>query len=138
MANIVYNSFKRDVANGSIDLDTDAITVMLLTSAYTPTLSHSKRSNLSNEITGTGYTAGGAALAGLSMTVVGTQGVWTASSVNWPSATFTARYAVLYKARGGASSADELIACFDFGSDQSPTATTFTLNWGTPGIATIG
>lgn len=36
MANSIYNSFKRNVLNGAIDLDTDTINVMLVTAAYTP------------------------------------------------------------------------------------------------------
>jgi hypothetical protein len=31
MANVIYNSAKRDLINGSIDLDTDTIKVMLIT-----------------------------------------------------------------------------------------------------------
>jgi hypothetical protein len=36
MASVVYNSFKRDIMNGSIDLDTDTIKVMLVTSNRQP------------------------------------------------------------------------------------------------------
>ena len=60
MADVLYNSFKRDIMNGSIDLDTDTINVMLVTSTYTPDQdAHTKRSDITNEVSGTGYTAGG-------------------------------------------------------------------------------
>jgi hypothetical protein len=36
----------------------------------------------------------------------------------WPTSTITARYAAYYKARGGASSADELVALIDFGAND--------------------
>jgi hypothetical protein len=52
----------------------------------------------------------------------------TLASTTWPSSTITARKAVYYVSRGGASSADELIAVDDFGSDVSTTSGTFTLN----------
>jgi hypothetical protein len=36
MANVIYNSFKQDIANGIIDLNIDTIKVMLVTFSYTP------------------------------------------------------------------------------------------------------
>ena len=36
MANVIYNSFKSKIMDGSIDLDTDTIKVALVTSSYTP------------------------------------------------------------------------------------------------------
>ena len=110
MANQIFNSFKRDVINGSIDLDTDTIKLMLVTSSYTPNIdTHTKRSDVTNEVTGTGYTAGGVALANKTVTVNTTtdKGVFDADDVTISTATITARGAVLYKSRGGASSADE-------------------------------
>ena len=44
-----------------------------------------------------------------------------------PAATITARGAVLYRARGGVASADDLIACYDFGADISATGVDFTI-----------
>lgn len=60
MASLIYNSALRDEAIGSIDFDTDTFKVMLVTSAYTENKdTHTRRSDITNEITGTGYTAGG-------------------------------------------------------------------------------
>lgn len=137
MANAVYNSFKRDIANGSIDLDTDTINVMLVTSSYAPNIdTHTKRSDITNEVTGTGYTAGGQALASKTVTADTTndRGVFDAADTTWTTATITARGAVLYKSRGGASSADELIAYYDFGADITSTAADFVIQWGATGI----
>lgn len=48
------------MARGAIDFDTDTFKVMLVTSAYVPSKdSDLKRSNVTNEVVGTGYTAGG-------------------------------------------------------------------------------
>ena len=97
MANAVYNSFKRDIANGSIDLDTDTINVMLVTSSYSPTIdTHTKRSDITNEVTGTGYTAGGQALASKTVTADNTndRAAFDAADVTWTTATITARGAV--------------------------------------------
>lgn len=130
MASLIFNSALRDEAIGSIDFDTDTFKVMLVTSAYTPNKdTHTKRSDVTNEVSGTGYTAGGTASA-VSVAAVDTVNdrvVITFGAVNWPGATITARGAVYYKSRGGASSADELIAYDDFGADITATAGTFSL-----------
>lgn len=141
MANVIYNSFKRDVMNGSVDLDTDTIKVMLVTSSYTPNKdSHAKRSDVTNEVSGTGYTTGGATLANKTVTADNTndRGVFDADDVVWSAATITARAAVLYKSRGGLASADELVCYIDFGSDYTSTAGDFTIPWHASGILYLG
>lgn len=139
MANLIYNSFKRDIMNGSIDLDTDTIKCMLVTSSYTPVNTHDKRDDVTNEVSGAGYTTGGATLASVTVSVDNTddEGVFDAADTAWTSSTITARGAVLYKSRGGASSADELIAYIDFGSDQISTSGTFTIQWNAEGILNL-
>lgn len=141
MASVIYNSFKRDIANGSIDLDTDTIKVMLVTSSYSPNIdTHDKRDDVTNEVAnGNGYTTGGATLAGKAVTVDNTndRAIFDADNVVWSTATITARGAVLYKSRGGASSADELICYIDFGSDITSTAADFTLAFNATGIIAL-
>lgn len=130
MPSLIFNSFFEDLARGAIDLDTDTIRVMLVTSGYTEDKdAHTKRSNVTNEITGTGYMAGGVVVP-ITITKDNTNDRLDVSlgQVSWAGATFTARKAVFYKSRGGASSADELIAVNDFGSDVTATGATFTLN----------
>lgn len=130
MASLVYNSAVRDNITGAIDFDTDSFKVMLVTSAYTPNKdTHTKRSDVTNEVSGTGYTAGGAA-ATVSVAAVDTANdkvVITLGSASWASSTITARGAVYYKSRGGASTADELVYYVDFGSDITSTNGTFSL-----------
>lgn len=137
MADVIYTSFKRDIMNGAIDLDTDTIKVMLVTSTYTPSASHAKRSDITNEVSGTGYTAGGTAIGSPTVTNVSTNGVFDGNDVSWTTSTITARGAVLYKSRGGASSADELICYLDFGTDKVSTAGTFTISWNASGILNL-
>ena len=141
MPNAIFNSFKRDIANGSINLATDAVKIMLVGSAYTPNIdTHTKRSDVTNEVSGAGYTAGGVALVNKAVTMNTTsdKGVFDADDITLSSATITARGAVLYKARGGASSADELIAYLDFGADITSTAGNFNIAFDANGIITIG
>ena len=139
MANIIPTSFKSDVVTGNIDLNSDTIYVGLLTSSATPAASWAKRSDITNEVTGTGYTAGGQALTTLAVNTSGTQAKWTADNVTWASSSITARYAYLYKHRGGLASADELVLIVDFGADKTSSGGNFTITWdATNGILLIG
>jgi hypothetical protein len=131
MASLIYNSFWNDLAKNNIDLDTDTFKVLLTTSSYVEDKdSHAKRSSVTNEVTGTGYTAGGntATVTVSAIDTANDRQEITLGGTTWPSSTITARKAVYYKSRGGASSADELVAVIDFGSDVSTTSGTFTLN----------
>lgn len=141
MASGVYGNALKNIANGSIDLDSDTLKGMLLTSSYTPNYdTHDYRDDLgANEVSGTGYTAGGATLASKTLTVdtTGDELEFDAADLSWSTATITARYLVIYKSRGGASSADELICCFDFSSDQTSTAGTFLVTFNAEGLINI-
>jgi hypothetical protein len=128
MASLIYNSALRDEATGAIDYDTDTFYAMLVTSTYSPNKdTHDKRDDVTNEVSGTGYTAGGMAVT-VSVAAVDTTNdrvVITFASHSWTTATITARGEVIYKRRGGASSADELVYYNDFGADITSTAGTF-------------
>lgn len=129
MASLIYNSAVDDMARGAIDFDTDTFKVMLVTSTYSPNKdTHDRRDDITNEVTGTGYTTGGVTSAcTVTKDTANDKVTLQFASVSWASSTITARAAVIYKSRGGASSADELIAYNDFGADVSTTAGTFTV-----------
>lgn len=129
MASLIYNSFLDDIARGAIDCDTDTFKVMLVTSTYTPNKdTHDRRDDVTNEVSGTGYSAGGTTSAVTVTKDNATDKVTIQfGAVSWPTSTVTARGAVYYKSRGGASSADELVAYNDFGGDVSTTAGTFSI-----------
>lgn len=130
MASFIFNSSMYDEAKGSIDFDTDTFKVMLLTSTAAPNKdTWTKRSDVTNEVSGTGYTAGGAA-ATVTVGAVDTANDRVDVSLGgatWATSTITARYAVYYKSRGGASSADELVAVVDFTTDVTSTGSDFVL-----------
>lgn len=136
MADVIFNSFKKKIMDGSIDLDTDTIKVALVTSSYTPNQdTHDFFDDVTNEVSGTGYTAGGAALANKAVTADNTdnEGVLDADDVTWPTSTITARGAVIYKDTGTASTSP-IICYIDFGSDKSSSAGNFTIAWPSEGI----
>ena len=136
----LYNNGKKNLMNGGIDLDTDTIKVALLANTYTPNIdTDNDFADVSaHEISGTGYNAGGATLANKSVTADTTddEGVFDADDVTWSTATITARYAVVYKSTG--TPANDLLICYvDFGSDQSSSASNFTIQWNAEGIVNI-
>jgi hypothetical protein len=132
MASLIYNSFFDDVVRGNINPASDTFKVMLTTSAYTEDKdSHTKRSNVTNEVVGTGYSTGGSTITfTVTKDIVNDRIDISLGSVTWASSTITARKAVIYKSRGGASTADELVCVFDFGSDQISSNGNFTINAG--------
>jgi hypothetical protein len=136
MASSRYLSTIYDALVGNIDFDANTFKAMLVTSSYTPNFTtHDKRDDVTNEVTGTGYTAGGAAsTVTVTKDTANNKVTVQFGAVSWSSSTITARGIVYYKSRGGASSADELVGYADFGSDVSSTGGTFsvaatTLEW---------
>ena len=129
MASFIYNTFWEDLGKADIDLAVDTFKVMLVTSSYTADKdAHNRRDDVTNEVSGTGYTAGGATCTiAIAINTSLDRITYTFSAVNWLTSTITARGAVVYKARGGASSADELIFYNDFGTNIVTSAATFTV-----------
>ena len=126
--------------DGSIDLDTDTIKVMLVTSSYTPNQdTHDFHDDVTNEVSSDGYTAGGATLANAAVTQDDTdnEGVFDADDVTWTGTTFTTAGAVIYKSTG-TSGTSPLIAYIDFGGNQTTAAQDFKITWATEGILNIG
>ena len=129
MASLIYNSAPDEMARGDIDFDTDTFKAMLVTSSYTPNKdTHDFRDDVTNEVSGTGYTAEGVASAvTVTKDTANDKVTLQFAAVSWASSTITARALVIYKSRGGASSADELVCYVDFGSDVSSTGGTFSV-----------
>lgn len=125
--------------NKEIDLDTDTINVMLTTSTYVPNQdTHQYKSSVTNEVTGTGYTASGKTLASKVVAYTAATNVWNfdAADVTWTTATITARYAVIHESTGTASTS-ALLAYVDFGGDQSSAGGDFQIVWASSGILAV-
>lgn len=122
-----------------INWTSDTIKVALCTNAYTPNQdTHEFFSDVTNEVSGTGYSAGGAALTTKAKTYTGATNVimLDADDAVWTTATLTARYAVIYKSTGTAGTSP-IMGYVDFGADVSSTAASFTIVWDAAGIFTI-
>jgi len=82
----------------------------------------------SNEISGTGYTAGGGTLTNITPTTSGTTAFADFADLVFSTATITARGALIYNTTtGGGSGTTETVAVLDFGADKTSTAGDFTI-----------
>ena len=118
------NSFKQEMLQAGQNLATDTLKMALytafsdigqLTTAYTT----------SNEVVGTGYTAGGELVTGATIstdTQTGTVYV-DFNDVSWPGASFTARGALIYNV----TRSNKSVAVLDFGSDKTFTSSNNTV-----------
>lgn len=116
------SSFKQELLGGIHDLDTDTIRIALYTSAATLGAATTAYS-ATNEVVGSGYTAGGNALTSPVISLDGTTAIVDFADTTWPAATITARGALIYNA----SKANRAIAVLDFGSDKVSTDGDFTV-----------
>lgn len=125
--------------NKEVDLTGDTIKVALVTSGYTMDQdAHDYFNDITSEVSGTGYTAGGATLGSPTATYDSSTNKLTfdGSDVSWPTSTITARGAVVYVSTGTASTS-ALLCFIDFGADVSTTAGTFQITWDASGIASV-
>ena len=118
--------FKKDVLLGDHHLDTDDIYIALYTSSASLGAATDGYTT-SNEVSGSGYSAGGNALSSKAVTENSTSGVFDAADPEWTSASFTARGALIYnKTLGDASSNSRgAIAVLNFGGDFTVAGGTF-------------
>jgi len=130
VASVVYDSFLADVLSGAANTS-HSYKAMLCTSSYAENrATHTKRSDVTNEVAASGgYTAGGVAVTlTASLNTTTHKLTLTIGSASWSSSTITARKLVVYRARGGASSADELVCCRDNGTDLVSSSSTMQWN----------
>jgi hypothetical protein len=129
-----------DTTQLAVDLDLETHKCAMFTNSITPNFSSDTAYGVApynaNEVSGTGYTAGGAALTTttVSESPTGTL-MWDAADVAWTTSTIAnARCALLY---ADALAGNNAIVLVNFGADYSTTAGTFTIQWAAGGILTI-
>ena len=125
--------------NFAIDFDdttAGAFKCMLVDSSYTPNFdTDSVKTDVSGEIVGAGYAAGGEALTSVTFTISGGTITWDAGDVTWTASTITnAQGAVVYDTT---EPNEPLIAYVDFGGSFSTTSGTFQIVWNASGIFTL-
>ena len=125
-------SFKADLLNKEQDLAADTLKIALYTSSATLGAATTAYST-TNEISGTGYTAGGVTLTSTTVATTGTTAYFDADDPEWTSASFTARGALIYNS----TNADKAIAVLDFGGDFTVSSGTFRIVFPAAGASAI-
>jgi hypothetical protein len=134
----IYSKYFLSVNAATINWGSDSIKVMLCTSTYTPVQgTHQFKSDITNEVTGTGYTATGVALGTKTNTTSGLVATFDAADTSWAASTITARYAVVYDATPATDATRPLILYVDFGADVISSGGTFTITWDSLGLFTL-
>ncbi len=130
------NSFKQDMLQAGQDVITDTLYMALYT-ALADIGQMTTAYSAGNEVTGTGYVAGGNQVTGATLSTDTNSGTVYVNfnDVSWPGANFTARGALIYNASKGNKS----VAVLDFGSDKqfSSTSNTVTMPANTATTALI-
>ena len=113
---------------GRIIVGTSIFKALVTTNSYTENKdAHSTRADITNEVSGTGYTSGGQILVPtLTKDDSTDKTIVTFPSITWASSTITnGRKVIYYVSNGSTASGDWLFACNDLGSDYSSSNTSF-------------
>jgi hypothetical protein len=127
-------------AGNRINWTGDAIKVALATSTYTPDQDvHDFFNDITNEVVGTGYTAGGVSLTTKTLTydTATNETRLDAEDAAGTTATFTARYAVVYDSTPGTAATNPLMGYVNFGGDQTVSTGNFTIQWDATGVLKV-
>lgn len=126
-------SFKKELLEGKHDFTNgaDAMKLALFTSSATLSATTTDYST-NNEVSGTGYTAGGGALTNVTPTSSGTTAFTDFNDLTFSSSSITARGAMIYNTQtGGGSGTTDAVAILDFGADKTSTNGDFTIQFPT-------
>ncbi|CAB4240908.1 hypothetical protein UFOVP228_72 [uncultured Caudovirales phage] len=140
----ICNTYKQEVLQG-LHLAASTYKIALIkvaaagtygagvTNAGTPGTGAPTTANLgTDEAAGTGYTSGGATLAGFSATLQTSTGCLDFTTPTWTTSTISATGAMIYNS----TVTNRSVACFDFGGTITSTAGTFTATMPAVGAAT--
>ena len=119
-------SFKAELYEGIHDLIDDTIKIALFNANADLSASTTVYST-NQEVTGTGYTAGGNTLTGATVRSSGTTAYVSFDNTSWSSASFTSRGALIYNS----SKANRSVAVLNFGSDKIVANGTLTIEFPT-------
>lgn len=129
-----------DATQLAVDLSLTTNKVALFTNSITPSFSADTAYGVSpynaNEVSGTGYTAGGAAVASPTLTESPTGSMmYDLADTSWTVSTITNARAGLFYA--DALAGNNAICLINFGADYSTVAGTFTIQWASTGMFAV-
>jgi len=133
--NYMCTSFKQELLVGSHNFTTSSGDTFKL-AMYTNSASFNAATTdytTSNEVSGTGYSAGGGTLTNVTPTTSGTTALTDFADLTFGSSTITARGALIYNTTTAAGSGTtDTVVVLDFGADKSSSAGDFTIVFPTP------
>lgn len=125
-------SFKQELLQGSHNFTASTghtFKIALFTSSATLGASTTDYST-SNEVSGTGYTAGGNTLTNITPTTSGTTAFVDFADTTWSSATITANGALIYNTTtAGGSGTTDAVCALAFGGDKTSTNGDFVIQF---------
>ena len=132
--NFMCSSFKQELLEGAhnfknsggdtfkLAMYTNSASFNAATTAYTT----------SNEVSGSGYSAGGGTLTRVDPSTSGTTALTDFADLTFSTATVTARGALIYNTTtGSGSGTTDTVVVLDFGADKTSTAGDFTIQFPT-------
>jgi hypothetical protein len=132
--NYLCTSFKKEVLEGLHDFNASGGNTYKL-ALYTNSASFTAATTVytaTNEVSGTGYSAGGGTLTNIDPTTSGTTAFIDFANLTFSSATITARGALIYNSTNG----NRTVCVLDFGADKTSTAGDFTIVFPTADAST--
>ena len=112
--------------------------VLMVTDTYTPDFTaHDFRDDVTNEVSGTGYTAGGVALTATEITLAAGLLTFDGADVSWAGSTITNAMAAIHYFNVGTAATDPLGLLSDFVTAASTSNGTFTVQWAAGGLYTV-
>ena len=124
----VANSFKTQVLTATHNFTAttgNTFKIALFTNSATLSKATTVYDSTDNEVTGTGYTAGGNTLTSVTPALSTDTACCDFADSSWTTATITARGALIYND----SASDKAVVVLDFGGDKTSTAGTFTIQF---------
>ena len=129
--NAICNSFKKQLMGGEHDFDASSDTYNLAMFTSVATLGASTTNYASaNEVSSSGYTAGGKALVNQGVKVSSGVAITSYADLSFTGVTLTARGALIYNTTtDGGTNTTDAVAVLDFGGDKTATSGTFTIQF---------
>jgi len=129
--NAICNTFKKELLQGKHDFDTSSDTYKLAMYTSLATLGASTENYItSNEVSSSGYTAGGSALVNQGVKVSSAIAITGFADLSFTGVTLSAQGALIYNTTtDGGSGTTDAVCVLDFGGVKTATSGTFTIQF---------
>ncbi len=129
--NAICNTFKKELLQGKHDFDTSSDTYNLAMYTSLATLGASTENYItSNEVSSSGYTAGGKALVNQGVKVSSAVAITSFANLSFTGVTLSAQGALIYNTTtDGGTGTTDAVCVLDFGGVKTATAGTFTIQF---------